>query len=228
LVADARRSADPLSLVNALVGSGMNHVVLRDTRMVAERADELLSIAAEHENVFALVQARFCRGWAMAAAGQGEEGIAEMRQTLSDPMFAQASTTALRFAEAAEICGKNGRVEEGLDLVARGLTRAEQTGVSIAEAELHRVKGDLLMVTDPGNVAQAERCVRTAIDVARRQGARLFELRATTSLAHLLKSQGKTEEAGKILAEIYNWFTEGFELPDLKDAKALLDELATA
>jgi predicted ATPase len=81
------------------------------------------------------------------------------------------------------------------------------------------------MIKDPGNVAEAESCLRTAIDVARWQGARLFELRATTSLARLLKQQGKQDEARAMLAEIYNWFTEGFDTADLKDAKALLDEL---
>jgi tetratricopeptide (TPR) repeat protein len=225
LVADARRSADPYSLAAAFVGYGMNHVMLRDTRMVAERADELLSITTEQENAFPFIMARFCRGWAMAAAGQGEQGIAEMRRTLSDPAFAEASTTALLLVAAAEICGKNGRAEEGLDLVAKGLAKVEQTGMSTAEAELHRVKAELLMIKDVGNSAEAERCLRTALDVARRQGARFFELRTTTSLARLLKRQGKRDEARAMLAEIYNWFTEGFEFTDLKDAKALLEEL---
>jgi predicted ATPase len=81
------------------------------------------------------------------------------------------------------------------------------------------------MATNPGNVAETERSLRAAIDVARRQGAKLFELRATTSLARLLKQQGKRDEAREMLAEIYGWFTEGFELADLKDAKALLEEL---
>ena len=73
--------------------------------------------------------------------------------------------------------------------------------------------------------AEAERCFRTAIDIARRQAARFFELRATTSLARLLKRQGKRDEVRAMLSEIYNWFTEGFDTADLKDAKALLDEL---
>jgi predicted ATPase len=93
------------------------------------------------------------------------------------------------------------------------------------EAELHRIKGELLLIKDTGDVVEAECCLRTAIDVVRRQRARLLELRATISLARLLKQQGKTEEARLILTDIYNWFTEGFDTADLKDAKALLDEL---
>ncbi len=79
---------------------------------------------------------------------------------------------------------------------------------------------------DPPDEAEAERCFRTAIDIARRQKARFFELRATTSLARLLKRQGKPAQARAMLAEIYGWFTEGFEFADLKDAKALLEELS--
>ncbi len=81
------------------------------------------------------------------------------------------------------------------------------------------------MIKDLGKVAEAERCLRTAIHVARRQDARVFELRATVSLARLLKRQGSRAEARTMLAEIYGWFTEGFDTADLKDAKALLDEL---
>jgi len=116
-------------------------------------------------------------------------------------------------------------VDEGLDWVAKGLATAEQTGLRMAEAELHRLKGELLMIKDTGDVIEAECCLRTAIDVARRQSARLFELRATISLARLLKQQGKTDEARRMLTEIYNWFTEGFDTADLKSAKALLDGL---
>jgi predicted ATPase len=145
-----------------------------------------------------------------------------MRRSISDPVRLASVSVVVALAET---CGKNRRTEEGLDLVTEGLTTAEQTGLRSGEAELRRVKGELLLMREPPDEARAERSLRTAIDVARRQGARLFELRATVSLARLLKQQGKIEEARPMLAEIYGWFTEGFEFPDLKDAKALLDEL---
>ena len=126
----------------------------------------------------------------------------------------------------AETCGKNGRAEEGLALVAEGLARAEQTGQRLAEAELHRLKGELLTIKDPGNAVEAESCLRTAIEIAGRQGAKLFELRATVSLARLLRDTNRRDEARSMLAEIYNWFTEGFDTADLKEAKVLLDELS--
>jgi tetratricopeptide (TPR) repeat protein len=226
LLAAARRCSDPNSIARTLFSEGLQHVLLRDTRMVAERADEMLSIVTEHENLLGLIAATFLRGWAMAAAGRTEEGIAEMRRSISHPMVAEAVVTTLMLVALAEACGKNGRAQEGLDLVAEGLATAQQTGQKVAEAELQRLNGELLMIEDSGKVKEAVLCLRTAIDVARRQGARLFELRATISLARLLKQQGETNEARQILAEIYNWFTEGFETADLKDAKALLDELS--
>jgi predicted ATPase len=96
----------------------------------------------------------------------------------------------------------------------------------VEAAELYKIKGELLLMrVNPPDEAEAERCFRTAIDIARRQKARWCELRATTSLARLLKRQGKRDEARAMLAQIYGWFTEGFDTADLKDAKALLDEL---
>ena len=94
------------------------------------------------------------------------------------------------------------------------------------EAEVHRLKGELLLAQDTSNVSHAEQTFRIAIEIARKQSAKSWELRATTSLARLLDQQGKRDEARAMLAEIYNWFTEGFDTADLKDAKALLDELS--
>jgi predicted ATPase len=91
---------------------------------------------------------------------------------------------------------------------------------------VYRRKAELLLALDSSNVTPAERCFRTAIEVARKQHGKLWELRATTSLARLLRDTNRHEEARTMLAEIYNWFTEGFDTADLKDAKALLDELA--
>jgi adenylate cyclase len=227
LLAAARRSSDPNSIVFALRSNAVHHVVLRDTRMASERADEMLAIATEHGIAFGIIAATFVRGWATAAAGGAEQGIAEMRRSVSDPFAAGAELTATWLVALAETCGKNGHAEEGLDLVAQGLARAEQTGQRLAEAELHRLKGELLMIKDSDNVVEGECCLRAAIDIARRQGARLFEIRATVSLGRLLHKTNRRDEARTMLSEIYNWFTEGFDTADLKEAKALLDELAT-
>jgi predicted ATPase len=225
LLTAARRSADPYRVATALFLDGLNYLVLRDPRMVAERADEILSIATANEMPSNFIVAKAFRGWAMAVAGRSEEGIAEMRRGISDPRVVRAMGRAMMRVVLAETYGKHGRAEEGLDLVHEGLATAEQTGQSAMESELHRLKAELLMIKDPGNIAESERCLHIAIDVARRQGARLFELRSTVSLARLLCNTIRREEARTMLGEIYNWFTEGFDTADLKEAKALLDEL---
>jgi predicted ATPase len=149
-----------------------------------------------------------------------------MLRSISHPMFAESSLMPQMLVALAETYGKNRRAEEGLDLVTKSLTTAEQTGQKLADAELHRLKGELLMIKDLGNVVEAEHCLRTAVDVARRQGAKLFELRPMVSLARLLRDTNRRDEALTMLSDIYHCFTEGFELPDLKEAKALLDELS--
>jgi predicted ATPase len=162
----------------------------------------------------------------MVTAQQEEGGIAEMRRSLSSFTKTQGALVPLFIALLGDCYARLEHHQEGLSAIDEGLARAAETGERMAEAELHRVKGELLIIRDPADDGQAERCFRAAIEIARRQKARFWELRATTSFARLLKSQGKSEEARSMLTEIYNWFTEGFEFTDLKDAKALLDGLA--
>ncbi len=161
----------------------------------------------------------------MATAQQDEDGISEMRRSLSS--FATAGALVPLFIGLLADCyARLRRYQEGLSVVAEGLARAAETGERMAEAELHRVKGDLLIMRAPAEHAEAERCFAGAIEIARRQKARFWELRATVSFARLLASQGHRDEARQMLAEIYGWFTEGFDSADLKDAKGLLEELS--
>ena len=126
-----------------------------------------------------------------------------------------------------------GRIDEGLDLLAEALDFVEKTGERYYEAEVRRLRGELLLLqgdfpsSSRGDEVEAEADYRTAIEVARRQSAKSLELRATVSLSRLLQRQGKREEAREMLAEIYGWFTEGFDTRDLREAKALLDELGS-
>jgi predicted ATPase len=106
------------------------------------------------------------------------------------------------------------------------LAEIERTGLRLNEAELCRLQGELLLKEDESNHAKAQACFERAIEIARKQSAKSCELRATTSLARLLAREGRHDEARIMLAEIYNWFTEGFDTADLKDAKTLLDELS--
>jgi predicted ATPase len=127
--------------------------------------------------------------------------------------------------QLAEGFMKADRVDEALNAVAEALAAANEQEERYYEAEIHRLKGELLLRRDDSNTAEAQRCFERAIEVVRMQSAKSWELRATTSLARLLASQGRRDEARAILADIYYWFTEGFDTADLKDAKALLDRL---
>jgi predicted ATPase len=131
----------------------------------------------------------------------------------------------------AKAYGTAGRFEEGLATVAEAIALVERTDERTHEAELHRLKGDLLLrrsgiETEHIVQTEAKECFRRAIDIARGQQAKSWELRAVVSLARLLHQQGKKEEARQMLAELYGWFTEGFDSADLKEAKALLEELS--
>ena len=121
---------------------------------------------------------------------------------------------------------RHGDAQEGLELVTEALALAQRDDVRWCEAELHRVKGEISLVRAPNSADEVENCFRQALDIARNQTAKMLELRAGTSLARLWLGQGRSGEAHDLLAPIYGWFTEGFDTADLKDAKALLDELA--
>jgi len=116
-----------------------------------------------------------------------------------------------------------GQPEQGLTVLAEAMTLAETTGDRWYEAELYRLKGELLLQQNSDNHIEAEACFHRAINVARLQQAKSLELRAATSLARLWQQQGKRQEAYDLLAPVYGWFTEGFDTADLKDAKVLLD-----
>jgi len=129
-------------------------------------------------------------------------------------------------AMLADAHGKVGQTEEGLALLDEAQGLVAKTGERVSEAAVHRVKGELLLARSPSDWTQAEASFREALEVARRQSAKSFELRAATSLARLWQRQGQRDEARELLAPVYDWFTEGFDTGDLRDAKALLEELA--
>jgi predicted ATPase len=170
--------------------------------------------------------ARVARGWALAHLGQAEQGVAQIREGL-----AMASATGAEIwhpynlAQLAEACGKAGRIDEGLEVIAEALNLVQEKGERWWEAEIVRLRGKLLLKRNPSELAEARISFERAIETARKQGSKSLELRATMSLARLLAPQGRREEARTRLVDIYNCFTEGFDTADLKDAKALLDEL---
>ena len=147
------------------------------------------------------------------------EGLAVYRATGS-ALFLPYFLTLL-----AETSGAAGQPDAGLRLLDEARTVMDSTQERVYEAEMHRVQGELVLAQAADQHAQAETCFQHALDIARRQQARSWELRAATSLARLWQQQGKRAEARELLAPIYAWFTEGFDTADLQEAKALLEEL---
>ena len=130
-------------------------------------------------------------------------------------------------AQLAEAYGAAGRTSDGLEATAEALGLVQQNGETWWEAEIHRLHGELLLKQNRAKSAEAQVSLKRAIEIGHKQGAKSLELRATVSLARLLRDTNRRDEARAMLADIYNWFTEGFDTADLKDAKALLDELGT-
>jgi predicted ATPase len=175
-----------------------------------------------------LAQGIAYRGWALAEQGQREEGTAQMRKGLAAWRVAGAELGRPYYlALLAGVHGEEGQAEAGLAVLAEALATVKETGECNYEAELYRLKGELLLMMGAAE-AEIEACFRHAIELACQQDAKSWELRATMSLCRLWQKQGKGEEARQILADMYGWFSEGFDTPDLKEAKALLEELSQA
>lgn len=226
-LAEARELSHPISLAFALSVGCRLHFVLEDPHTVRLLADELIALTTEQRFAFFLAMATTYRGWTLVEAGDVEAGM-DLLQRGIDGFQASGAAWILPFylAQLAAAYAKMGRPEDGLGRLSEALALTETSGVRWFEAELHRRRGELLRTAHPGAEAEAEACFRRAIAVARRQGAKLWELRAATSLARIRCDQGKCGEARTHLAPVYGWFTEGFDTPDLKQAKHLLDQLS--
>jgi predicted ATPase len=173
-----------------------------------------------------LGEATFLRGWLLAEEGRYEIGIEQMLKVVTGT---RARKSTGRFdthcaALLAESYGKTGQTSEGLNVVRDAMAITQKTQSRHYDAELHRINGELLL--RQSDQQQAEICFQQAIGVAHSQSAKSLELRAAMSLSRLWQQQGKKDDARKLLAGIYGWFTEGFDTADLKQAKVLLEELA--
>ena len=162
--------------------------------------------------------------WAEAEQGRAVEAVSKINVAKAETYRGESPASWVSLM-MADMCAKAGNAVFGLTLVERGLRLCDESGFVSHKAELHRLNGELLLMQDPASIAEAERCFRTAIEIARKQSAKSWELRATMSLARLLAKQGKREEARAMLADIYNWFTEGFDTADLKDAQSASDPI---
>ncbi len=222
----AQQLAHPFSLGFTLRWAAVLHHLRQEVPLTQARAEATMIIATDHGFPQQLVQATILRGWALAACGHGEEGRAQIHQGLAS--YQAMGATAERpyyLALLAEASAKVGQTAEGLEALTEALATLAKSRVRWWEAELYRLRGELLLQHTGAQPEAAEACFQQALAVARRQQARSLELRAAMSLTRLWQRQGKRAAARELLTPIYGWFTEGFDTADLQKAKGLLDEL---
>jgi adenylate cyclase len=224
IVSLAQELEHPYTLAMALLTVSRTHWLRKDVQETMEWAEAGMEVARRYGLALWEGWATAMRGWVHACQGAAEEAEAEIRRGAAGWEATGSEFQKEEFLGwQAEACAKMGRIDQGLALLAKALEFVEKTDERHHEAEIRRLRGELLLVQ--GDETEAEADYRAAIEVARRQQAKSWELRATVSLARLLQQQGKREEAREMLAAIYGWFTEGFDTTDLKEAKALLQEL---
>lgn len=229
----AQRLSHPFSLSYALFVAVLLHICRGEGHAAQNRAEALLTLSTEQRLLWSVGAGTILGGWALAEQGERAAGIAQMRQGMEALQATGAMSERSHWlALLAEAYGKVRQTEEGLSALVEALNFVDKTGERWWEAELYRLKGELTLQQFKVQGSklkveeEAEACFQQALAVARQQQAKSWELRAATSLARLWQQKSKTAEARDLLAPVYDWFTEGFDTADLKDAKALLDTLS--
>jgi predicted ATPase len=233
-VAEGRRLAEELSnpfdVAQSLYFGTVTHLCRRDAERGRESSAALMELCREHGFALLFAGGTILHGSALAAQGRTAAGIAQMRRGLDDWRITGAlSHRPYQLGLLAEALGRENLVREGLEALTEALALAAATGERFWEAELLRLRGELLLRGGADEAAvrdEAEASFRQAVDVARRQRAGSLELRAAASLFRLCSAQGRQAEVRPLLAETRGWFTEGFDTPDLREAQALLGEPA--
>ena len=225
-VALARELSHPFSEASALFVLGALQGRRGEAEAALRTAGTVIALASEHGFVEVTGQGTYVRAAALADQGHLEEAIGAIGAMLEAlrPSGIENLSPALLLT-LADAQWKAGEVEEGLESIAEAQAIVTKTGGRATESGMHRVKGELLLARSPSDQPDAEASFREALKVARQQSAKSWELRAATSLARLWQQQGRKEEARELLAPVYEWFTEGFDTRDLKEANALLEEL---
>ncbi len=222
----ARNLSHHHSLALALVWAAWLHQFRREPQAARRHAEAAIALCAEQGFPMFMSMGAILRGWALVQEGCGEEGSAQMRQSLADLRATGAGLWQPTFLSLiAEADGRIGQAERALEVIGEAMAIVDCNDERFYEAELHRLKGELLLVSTPPDLSGAERCFRIALEIAERQMAKSLGLRAALSLARLWTKEGRRQEAHDLLAPIYGWFIEGFDTPDYKEANALLDEL---
>jgi class 3 adenylate cyclase/predicted ATPase len=223
----ARELAHPPSLVFALSHAAVLHQFRGEARLAQERAEAAIALSNEHGLEFWRAHASIPCGWALAAQGRVDDGAALILEGLEGYRATGAELErSLWVALLVDAYRKSGRLEEGLAALDEALADVARTGIRFHEPELHRLKGEVLLGLGTSSPEQATVCLQRAIDIARNRQAKSLELRATMSMSRLWARQGKREDGRRALAQIHAWFAEGVDTTDLREARALLEELS--
>ena len=222
----ARELSHPFSLAYALNGAALLYQLRHDIEQTRSYAEAALIASRQGEFSLFTAEATVLLGWALTQQGRTEEGMVRIR----DGLAAWRATGAellipLFLGLLADAHLNQDSIEDASRLMAEAITTAQRSSEQVCRSELHRMSGKIELLNRPCDAATSQRFFREAMDWANQQEAGLWKLRTATSLARLLASQGRRDEARTMLADTYNWFTEGFDTADLKDARALLDEL---
>ena len=222
----AHELGHPLSRSLVLYFSAQLHQMRREASIVQERAEAMTTLGREQEFALTLAQGAIMEGWALAQHGLADEGIAQIHRGLAASQSTGGGLVRpYSRSLLAGAYGRAGQAEEGMTALDEALTVMGDSGERCYEAELYRLKGELALQQSQENRSESETCFQKALEVARKQEAKSWELRASTSLARLWQQQGRKTEGHQLLAPVYNWFTEGFDTKDLQEAKTLLEEL---
>ncbi len=214
-------------MAHALFWAAWLHQHRGEGQAAQARTEEGLALAIEQGFSGWLTHGTVLQGWLLVEQGQKEAGIVQMLRGVAVERAGVGSVQWDMYYAAllGEAYRRAGQAVEGLNVVTEALARAHQIGSCHYEAELHRIEGELLLRQTVTDEEQAESCFQKALEVARRQQAKSLELRVAMSLSRLWQGQGKKTEARQLLFDIYGWFTEGFDTADLREAKALLEEI---
>jgi len=226
VLALAQQCLHPFCQAFALTFAVILHQCRREAQVVSTHVETSLALAHKYGFPLFVAMGEIFQNWALAEPMLGDESVEQIRAGITAYRATGAELYRPYFLGLlAESYGRQGRNDQGLEALTEALALVETTGERLYEAELYRLKGQLLLARSLEDCIEAEACFQHALAIARRQQARLLELRTSVSLSRVWQQQGKRDQARHMLGEVYGWFTEGFNTLDLVEAQALLDAL---